>query len=63
MLVTVHSITPLTTTGTLIVYVDRLKRAYRNSPTTWLPLPNCKYIKLAMTKEKGMRHGREPCTD
>ena len=25
MLVTVHSITPLTTTGTLIVYVDRLK--------------------------------------
>ena len=62
MLVTVHSIiiTPLTTTGTLTVYVDRLKRVYQNSPTTWLPLPNCKHIKLAVTKEKGMRHGREP---
>ena len=62
MLVTVHSIiiTPLTTTGTLTVYVDRLKRVYQNPPTTWLPLPNCKHIKLAVTKEKGMRHGREP---
>ena len=62
MLVTVRSIiiTPLTTTGTLTVYVDRLKRVYQNPPTTWLPLPNCKYIKLAVTKEKGMRHGREP---
>ena len=55
MLVTVHSIiiTPLTTTGTLTVYVDRLKRVYQNPPTTWLPLPNCKHIKLAVTKEKG----------
>ena len=62
MLVTVHSIiiTPLTTTGTLTVYVDRLKRVYQNPPPTWLPLPNCKHIKLAVTKEKGMRHGREP---
>ena len=62
MLVTVHSIiiTPLTTTGTLTVYVDRLKRVYQNPPTTWLPLPNCKHIKLAVTKEKGIRHGREP---
>ena len=62
MLVTVHSIiiTPLTTTGTLTVYVDRLKRVYQNPPTTWLPLPNCKHIKLVVTKEKGMRHGREP---
>ena len=59
---TVHSIiiTSLTTTGTLTVYVDRLKRVYQNPPTTWLPLPNCKHIKLAVTKEKGMRHGREP---
>ena len=53
-------ITPLTTTGTLTVYVDRLKRVYQNPPITWLPLPNCKHIKLAVTKEKGMRHGREP---
>ena len=62
MLVTIHSIiiTPLTTTGTLTVYVDRLKRVYQNPPTTWLPLTNCKHIKLAVTKEKGMRHGREP---
>ena len=61
MLVTVHSIiiTPLTTTGTLTVYVDRLKRVYQNPLTTWLPLPNCKHIKLAVTKEKGIRHGRE----
>ena len=44
----------------LTVYVDRLKRVYKNPPTTWLPLPNCKHIKLAVTKEKGMRHGREP---
>ena len=44
----------------LTVYVDRLKRVYQNPPTTWLPLPNCKHIKLAVTKEKGMRHGREP---
>ena len=48
-------------TGTsLTVYVDRLKRVYQNPPTTWLPLPNCKHIKLAVTKKKGMRHGREP---
>ena len=62
MLVTVHSIiiTPLTTTGTLTVYVDRLKRVYQNPPITWLPLSNCKHIKLAVTKEKGMRYGREP---
>ena len=62
MLLTVHSIiiTPLTTTGTLTVYVDRLKRVYQNPPTTWLPLPNCKHIKLVVTKEKGMRHGQEP---
>ena len=58
MLVTII-ITPLTTTGTLTVYVDRLKRVYQNPPITWLPLPNCKHIKLAVTKEKGMRHGRE----
>ena len=52
---------PLTTTGKpLTVYMDRLKRAYRNPPTTWLPLPNCKHIKLAMVKEKGMRHRRQP---
>ena len=49
-----------TTGTTLNVYVDRLKRVYQNPPTTWLPLPNCKHIKLAVTKEKGMRHGREP---
>ena len=63
MLVTVHSIiiTPLTTTGTLTVYVDRLKRVYQNSPTTWLSLPNCKHIKLAVTKEKGMRDAQIEC--
>ena len=55
-----YHITPLTTTGTLTVYVDRLKRVYQNPPTTWLPLPNCKHIKLAVTKEKGVRRGREP---
>ena len=44
----------------LTVYVDRLKTVYQNPPPTWLPLPNCKHIKLAVTKEKGMRHGREP---
>ena len=44
----------------LTVYVDRLKRVYQNPITTWLPLPNCKHIKLAVTKKKGMRHGREP---
>ena len=62
MLVTVHSIiiTTLTTTGTLTVYVDRLKRVYQNPPSTWLPLPNCKHINLTVTKEKGMRYGREP---
>ena len=32
---------------------------YQNPLTTWLPLPNCKHIKLAVTKEKGIRHGRE----
>ena len=58
MLVTTR---PLTNTGTpLTVYVDILKRAYRNPPTTWLPLPNCKHIKLAMVKEKGMRHRQQP---
>ena len=31
-----------------------------DSPTTWLSLPNCKHIKLAMTNEKGTRHTREP---
>ena len=55
-----YHITPLTTTDTLTVYVDRLKRVYQNPPTTWLPLPNCKHIKLAVTKEKGVRRGREP---
>ena len=62
MLVTIHSIiiTPLTTTGTLTVYVDRLKRVYQNPPPTRLPFPNnCNHIKLAMTKEKGIRH-RQP---
>ena len=44
----------------LTVYVDRLKTVYQNSPPTWVPLPNCKHIKLAVTKKKGMRHGREP---
>ena len=52
----------LTTTGTLAQYVDRLKRVYQNTsrPATWIPLPNCKHIKLAMTKEKGVRHEQEP---
>ena len=37
------------------MYVDNLKRVYQTPPTTWLPLPNCKHIKLAMTNEKGTR--------
>ena len=41
------------------MYVDKLKRVYQTPPTTWLPLPNCKHIKLAMTTEKGTRHTRE----
>ena len=41
------------------MYVDKLKRVYQTPPTTWLPLPISKHIKLAMTKEKGMRYGRE----
>ena len=44
----------------LTVYVDKLKRVYQTPPTTWLSLPNCKHIKLAMTNEKGTRHTREP---
>ena len=43
----------------LTVYVDNLKRVYQTPPTTWLSLPNCKHIKLAMTNEKGTRHTRE----
>ena len=46
--------------SSLTVYVDKLKRVYQTPPTTWLPLPNCKHIKLAMIKEKGIRHTREP---
>ena len=34
-------------------------RVYQTPPTTWLPLPVSKHIKLAMTKEKGMRYGHE----
>ena len=44
----------------LTVYVDKLKRVYQTPPTTWLSLPNCKHIKLAMTNEKGTRHTCEP---
>ena len=50
----------LTTDHSLTVYGDKLKRVYQTPPTTWLSLPNCKHIKLAMTNEKGMRHTREP---
>ena len=48
------------TDRSLTVYVDKLKRVYQTPPTTWLSLPNCKHIKLAMTNEKGTRHTREP---
>ena len=48
------------TDHSLTVYVDKLKRVYQTPPTTWLSLPNCKHIKLAMIKEKGTRHTREP---
>ena len=44
----------------LTKYVDKLKRVYQTPPTTWLSLPNCKHIKLAMTNENGTRHAREP---
>ena len=44
----------------LTVYVEKLKRVYQTPPTTWLSLPNCKHIKLAMTNEKGTRYTREP---
>ena len=42
------------------MFQDILKRVYQTPPTTWLPLPNCKHIKLAMTNEKGTRRTREP---
>ena len=45
--------------SSLTVYVDKLKRVYQTPPTTWLPLPNCKHVKLAMINEKGTRHTRE----
>ena len=51
---------PTTDHSSLTVYVDKLKRVYQTPPTTWLSLPNCKHIKLAMTNEKGTRHTREP---
>ena len=38
---------------------SELKRVYQTPPTTRLPLPVSKHIKLAMTKEKGIRYGRE----
>ena len=50
----------VTTDHSLAAYVKRLKRVYQNPPATWLPLPVSKHIKLAMTKEKGMRYG---CVD
>ena len=43
-----------------VQYVDKLKRVYQTPPTTWLSLPNCKHIKLAITNEKGTRHTHEP---
>ena len=48
------------TDRSLTVYANNLKRVYQTPPTTWLSLPNCKHIKLAMTNEKGTRHTREP---
>ena len=63
LIIVIHtdSIIALTTDHTaLTVYVDKLKRVYQTPPTTWLSLPNCKHIKLAMTNEKGTRHTREP---
>ena len=43
------------------MYVDRLKSIYQTPPATWLPLPVSKHIKLAMTKEKGIRYSRIAC--
>ena len=63
LIIVIHtdSIIALTTDhSSLTVYVDKLKRVYQTPPTTWLSLPNCKHIKLAMTNEKGTRHTREP---
>ena len=41
------------------MYVDNLKRVYQTPSTTWLQLPNCKHIKLAMTNEKDTREPDE----
>ena len=41
------------------MYVAELKRVYQIPPTTWLPLPVSKHIKVAMSKEKGLRYGHE----
>ena len=65
LIIVIHtdSITAHLTTdhSSLTVYVEpNLKRVYQTPPTTWLSLPNCKHIKLAMTNEKGTRHTREP---
>ena len=49
----------ISTDHSLTVYVDNLKRVYQTPPTTWLPLFNCKHIKLAMTNEKGTRYTPE----
>ena len=55
--INLNRITALTTDHSpLTVYVDNLKRVYQTPPTTWLSLPNCKHIKLAMTNEKGTRY-------
>ena len=61
LLVVIYFVIALTADHSpLTVYVDNLKRVYQTPPTTWLSLPNCKHIKLAMTNEKGTRHTREP---
>ena len=52
-------ITPLTTTGTLTVYVD-LKRVYQNPLTTWFP--ELQAHQAAVTKEKGIRIDAQECS-
>ena len=54
-------VTIVMTDCSLAAYKDKLKSIYKTPPTTWLSkLPNCKHIKLAMTKEQGIRYTREP---
>ena len=39
------------------MWTDSRESTKLHAPATWLPLPVSKHIKLAMTKEKGMRYG------